>query len=179
MTCIIGLEVGDDVYMGADSASANGWDIKVSRLRKVFRVGAFLIGSTGFRRSAQLLEYLLDVRPQKESEDDMRYMVVVFVEAMRKCLKEGGFTKIENSQEEGGLFLVGFNGTIYEVQKNFQVCSRSDGFVAIGCGSSYALGSLWMTREMEMEPEERILKALETAGHFSNGVCAPYFVERL
>jgi 20S proteasome alpha/beta subunit len=60
MTCIIGLEAGDDVYVGGDSESANGWDIKVSRLRKVFRVGDFLIGYTGFRRSAQLIEYFLD-----------------------------------------------------------------------------------------------------------------------
>lgn len=177
MTCIVGLEAGGKVYMGGDSASTSGWDINVTRLRKVFRQGDFLIGCTGSWRMAQLLQYSLVVRPQKDNEDDMQYMVTGFVEAIRTCLKEGGFAKVEDEKEEGGTFLVGFKGRVYTVENNFQVCSTSDAFTAIGCGDKYAMGNLWATKQGR--PRERILAALEAAAHFSNGVCAPFYVEVL
>jgi len=178
MTCIIGLESNGKVYMGGDSASASGWDISISSVRKVFLNGNFLIGTTGIWRLPQLLQYSLDVRPQEEDESDMQYMVTGFTEAVRKCLKEGGFAKVENEQEEGdGIILVGFNGRVYKVYKRFSVCVDNDSFQAIGCGEDFALGNLWATEGLE--PKDRIVKALEAAGHFSGGVCPPYYVECL
>lgn len=177
MTCIVGLEANGRVYIGGDSSSASGWSVDASRLRKVFRSGDFLIGCTGTWRMTQLLQFSLDVRLQEDNEDDLQYMVLGFIEAVRKCFKEGGFAKVENEQEEGGKFLVGFNGKIYTVEQNFQVCSSSDGFCAIGCGDDFALGNLWATRGMA--PEKRVLIALEAAGHFSGGVCPPYYIECL
>jgi len=180
MTCIVGLEADGKVYMGGDSASTSDWDVNISPVHKVFLNGDFLIGTTGIWRLPQLLQYSLGVRPQEEDESDMQYMVTGFVEAVRKCLKEGGFAKVQNEQEEGdGTILVGFSGRVYKVYKRYSVCVSSDCFQAIGCGDEYALGNLWSTRGCNMKPEERILAALEAAGHFSNGVCPPYYVEQL
>lgn len=177
MTCIVGLESGGKVYMGGDSASASGWDISATRLKKVFKRNGFLIGYTTSFRMGQLLQHSLEVRLQKGDEDDLQYMVTVFIEAVRKCLKDGGFAKVENEREEGGLFLVGYRGTLYEVHSDFQVNSYRDGFAAVGCGDNFAFGNLWATEGLE--PEDRIMKALEAAGHFSGGVCPPYYVECL
>ena len=179
MTCIVGLEADGKVYIGGDSASTSGWNLDISRLRKVFRSGDFLMGCTGTWRISQLLQYSLDVRLKEGDEDDMRYMVTGLVEAMRECLKNGGFAKVENEKEEGGTVLVGFNGKVYIVESNFQVCSSNNGFWAIGCGASYALGSLWATRDRGVTPERRVLAAMEAAGQFSNGVYPPYYVECL
>lgn len=180
MTCIVGLEANGKVYMGGDSASTSSHDVYISPVRKVFPNGDFLIGCTGIWRLPQLLRYSLDVRPQEDGESDMEYMVTGFVEAVRKCLKEGGFAKVEDEQEEGdGTILVGFNGRVYKVYKRFSVCANCDSFQAIGCGDEYALGNLWATRGRNMKPEKRVLAALEAAGHFSNGVYPPYYVECL
>lgn len=59
MTCIIGLENKGKVYMGADSASSNGYSINVSGNPKLFRSGPFLIGFTSSWRMGQLLQHQL------------------------------------------------------------------------------------------------------------------------
>jgi len=178
MTCVVGLEVDGKVYIGGDSASASGWDIKATRLRKVFKLNGFLIGYTTSFRMGQLLEHQLDIDLQKDTQKDLEYMITTFIEAVRNCLKDGGFAKVENEQETGGQFLVGYRGIVYCIEQDFQVNTSIDGFDAVGCGAHYALGSLWATQDLS-NPEERVLKALEVAGHFSNGVCPPYYIECL
>jgi len=178
VTCIVGLEVDGKIYMGGDSASTSGWNTRVTRLRKVFRLNGFLIGYTTSFRMGQLLEHQLGVDLQKDDQEDLEYMITTFIEAVRKCLKDGGFAKVENEQETGGLFLVGYRGVVYCIEQDFQVNVSVDDLDAVGCGAHYALGSLRATRDSS-NPEERVRKALEAAGYFSNGVCPPYYVECL
>ena len=104
MTCIVGVEHNRRVYMGGDSAAVAGWDISQTAERKVFMVGDFIIGYTTSFRMGQLLEYELRL-PEYDGPPNMGYMVTRFVPAVRACLKDGGFTKVENNREEGGLFL--------------------------------------------------------------------------
>lgn len=172
MTCIVGIETPEGVMMGCDSMSAAHWDAKITRLDKVFQVGAFLIGYTSSFRMGQLLQYGLNVEPQASEESDLAFLVTKFVPAVRLCFKEGGFTRIEASAEEGGEFLVGYKHRLYVVRSDFQVNSSMDGFNSVGCGCSYALGNLFSSAELH--PEARINDALEAASHFSNGVCPPF-----
>lgn len=177
MTCVIGLEQGGDVYIGADSAAASGWEVRASRMPKVFRRGPFLIGYTSSFRMGQLLQYHLTVAPQ-DGEDDGAYMVCTFIEAVRECLKSHGYTKVENNQEEAGQFLVGYNGRLYFVDEDLQVNRFIDDFDAVGCGREYALGAMKALPET-LGPEERIERSLEIAAHFSGGVCEPFKVMKL
>jgi ATP-dependent protease HslVU (ClpYQ) peptidase subunit len=183
MTCIVALEHEGQVYMGGDSASNSGWDSRITALRKVFIRDDFIIGCSGSPRMAQLLEYHLEVREQNEDEDDICYLITTFISAIRACLKDGGYTKIEHNQEEGGFFLVGYRGKIYTVESDFQVSRTEDDFTAIGCGGDYAIGALATMYELGIldnvktgDPESAVLKALEIAGRFSNGVRGPYHV---
>jgi len=172
MTCIVGIAEQGKVYLGADSASASGWDIRITKLRKVFRTGQMIVGYTDSFRMGQLLEHELR-RSVQGQESEIQYMVNVFVEAVRQCLKDGGYTKIEYNQEKGGNFLVGYKGVLYEVASDFQVNTYQDDIAAIGCGASYALAALHVLSELP--PQERIERALETAAYFSNGVIAPFY----
>lgn len=175
MTCIVGLETENGVIIGGDSAATDGgWDISITRLNKVFRRGEFLIGYTTSFRMGQLLQYKLSVEQQKGERSDLEYLATTFIDSVRKCLKEGGFSKIENKQEEGGQFLVGYRKKLYLVDSDFQVNTHVDGYAAVGCGARFALGSMWNNKHLS--PEERVKQALKTAGHFSSGVCEPYFV---
>ena len=177
MTCIVGLEHDGKVYMGADSASVGGWEVKKTRLSKVFKNNGFLIGYTTSFRMGQILQHHLNVRPQKPDETDEYYMVCVFAEDVRECLKEKGFSKIENNQEEGGTFLVGYKGVLYEVDNDFQVNSFTIKYNAAGCGAQYALGA--MAALNDCEPEQRIERALEIASFFSGAVSYPFTMEKL
>lgn len=176
MTCIIGLETGKGVIIGFDSASVNGWNIRATRLKKVFERDEFLIGYTSSFRMGQLLQYKLVVGPQEYAQSDLEYLATVFVDAVRKCLKEGGFRKVEDEQEEGGQFLVSYRGRLYMVDSDFQVNTSLDGYMAVGCGANFALGSMWSSGDLP--PKKRVKQALRAAGHFSNGVCGPYHIRR-
>lgn len=174
MTCIVGLVDGDKVYVGADSASAEGWEVRQTKLPKVFRNGNFIIGYTTSFRMGQILQHHLSVRNQFEGEADDAYMVKAFAEAARTALKDHGFAKIESNEEKGGTFLVGYRGRLYSVHSDFQVNEMADGYDACGCGRAYALAGL--AALVELGPEERITRALEIAAHFSGGVIPPFHI---
>lgn len=177
MTCIIGLVHEGEVYIGADSAAVSSWIVQPTALRKVFRVGDFLIGYAGSFRMGQILQHHLEVPHQQDGVSDERYMVVEFVEAVRNCLKEKGYTKIEENRESGAYVLVGYHGQLYEVDEDFQIQRFLQGLTALGIGREFALGA--MAALEFMPPMERITKALAISAGFSGAVCAPFIVERL
>jgi len=174
MTCIIALEHKGKVYIGGDSAAVAGHDINVLINPKVFKIRDFLIGYTSSFRMGQLLQYNLEVPENLCGDDDMRYLVTKFIPAVRDCMKNGGYIKIENNQESGGYFLVGYHGKAYKVSDDFQITRTTNKFNAVGCGESYALGALAALNITN--PEKAIIRALEIAGMFSSGVCPPYYV---
>jgi ATP-dependent protease HslVU (ClpYQ) peptidase subunit len=172
MTCIIGLEADGKVYMGCDSASISGYSQNRTRLKKVFRVQNFLIGYTSSFRMGQILEHHLSVDFQPKSKTDMEYMVCNFAEGVREVLKEFGYARIENNEEEIGTFLVGYKNKLYCIHNNLQVNSNSLGVDSVGAGYEVAMGAmLAMPNE---EPRKRIKKALQITEELSTVVCKPF-----
>ncbi|WPA89675.1 peptidase HslV family [Moorella phage MTATph1] len=168
--------------MGADSAGVgNYYNLSIRADRKVFKNGPFLMGFTSSFRMGQLLQYSF-VPPDHPFNSDgapmdtHKYMATVFIDAVRDCLKNGGFAAKYNEKEEGGTFLVGYRGRLFYVLDDYQVGEPVDNFFAVGCGASFALGSLYST--LNEPPEQRIYKALEAAEHFSAGVRRPFVILR-
>ena len=131
MTCIVGLVHEGVVYIGGDSAGVGGMSLTVRADEKVFQNGDFLMGFTTSFRMGQLLRYSLKP-PRTHPDDDIhQYMVVDFVNAVRGCLKAGGYASKEHEVESGGTFLVGYAGHLFTVDSDYQVgiprgwlCSR-------------------------------------------------------
>lgn len=173
MTCIVALEHGEKIYMGGDSAGVADYNLQCVKQPKVFIVGEFIIGYTSSFRMGQLLEYNLSV-PRNTEDNDLRYLITAFIPAVRSCLKEGGYTRVDNNQEEGGTFLVGYRGKSYKVDSDFQITQHIDKFVTVGAGGVFALGAL---AAMDItDPKKSVLKALKIAGDFSAAVRGPYYV---
>lgn len=172
MTCIVGLVHGNKVLIGADSASVGGLDIQNRRDVKVFINGEFVMGCTSSFRMIQLLQYSLHPPKRHPDVDVMRFMVTDFIEAVRKCFREGGFTSKKDDTEIGGTFLVGHAGRLFRVDSDYQVGERADGFDSVGCGEPFALGAMRCTRDWGAR--DRVQNALETAAHFSAGVRGPF-----
>ncbi len=122
----------------------------------------------------QIIQCDLEIDVRETWENAHEYMMLSFVKGVRQCLKTGGFTKIENNQEEGGNFLIGYEGNIYEMCSDFQISQVADGLYAIGCGAEYALGA--MKAAEGLSPKERCETGLAVAGYFSGGVMEPYLV---
>lgn len=175
MTCIVGLEHGGRVYIGGDSAGVSGYDVTVRSDEKVFENGNFIMGFTDSFRMGQILRYSFEPPDHDPRISEMKYLVTSFMDEIRNEYRDKGFMQKENEAESGGVFLLGYNGSLYYIDSDFQVGKSADGYMAIGCGDSYALGSMHSTQNLK-DPEKRIRLALEAAAHHNSGVRAPFMI---
>jgi hypothetical protein len=125
----------------------------------------------------QVLRFALRVPDHDPRMGVKRYVATVFADAVRKCLKDAGFQKTKDEVDEGGNFLLGYRGGLFEIQADYSYQHGQDGFLAVGCGGSIALGSLYSTKGRP--PVRRIQLALEAAEHFSAGVRRPFMVRSM
>jgi ATP-dependent protease HslVU (ClpYQ) peptidase subunit len=172
MTAIVGLTQSGSVYIGGDSAGVSGLSLTVRADAKVFRKNRYLFGFTTSFRMGQLIRYSLTL--PKPTGDLDRFMATTFIDAVRDCLKAGGWAAKENDREEGGTFLVGVRGQLFAVHDDYQVAKAADGFAAVGCGDQIALGALYATAGTALGPRRRVKKALAAAERFSAGVRGPF-----
>lgn len=172
MTAIVGLVHNGEVHIGGDSAGVGGYRLTVRADMKVFRNGPYLFGFTTSFRMGQLIRWSLSA-PEPDGDLE-RFMCTTFIDAVRECLKAGGFAKKNLEQEEGGTFLVGVAGRLFTVHSDYQVGEAADGYAAVGCGDELALGALFATEQTQLSPQERLELALEAAERFSAGVRAPF-----
>jgi hypothetical protein len=142
MTCIAGLESGGNVYIGADSAAISGLALCVRADTKVFRNGPFLIGFTTSFRMGQLLQFRLQPPDHPAGMPTFEFLITLFVDSVRSCLRTGGFARRKEEQEVAGSFLLGYRGCLYSLDSDYQVARAADGICAVGCGAQIALGAL-------------------------------------
>jgi ATP-dependent protease HslVU (ClpYQ) peptidase subunit len=178
MTCIVGVAEGGKVYIGGDSAGVDGrYALTVRADRKVFRNGDFIFGFTTSFRMGNLLAHSLKPPKRHPDTDLYAFMVTDFVDAVRDCLKTGGFAQKDKEEESGGTFLVGYQGRLFSIQDDYQVCENADGFDACGCGDLIAFGAMYANPAAK--PLERLRIALEAAERFSAGVRGPFHFEQI
>lgn len=173
MTCIAGLIHGGAVHLGGDSAGCSGWDITVRADPKVFTAGPYVLGFTSSFRMGQLLRYTF-TPPARKGRDLHRYMCTAFADALRTCLKDGGWAKKDSEREEGGQFLVGAAGRLFVIGSDYQVGEPADSYAAVGCGAQIAHGALYATAAAPLGPHDRLNIALSAAERFSSGVRGPF-----
>ena len=169
MTCVVGLEDHGKVYIGADSLGVNVSTLEktIREDVKVFINGPFIMGCTTSFRMIQILQYQFVPPAHPVGSDDMRFMVNEFIDAVKKCFKDGDFSG-------GGEFLVGYNGKLYSIENDFQVGKPTLKYDAVGCGARFAVGAMFANNKLK--PVARIKNALEAATTFSAGVAPPFVV---
>jgi len=178
-TCIVGyVDNKGNMFMGGDSAGVGRHDIRIRSDVKVFQKENMLMGYTSSFRMGQLLRFKLEIPVHKDKVSDYEYMCTEFIDAVRKCLKDNGYSKIEDNQEEIGTFLVGYNSKIYKIVDDLQVAMTYDNYDSCGCGESYALGSIY-TNSKKLSGKEIVRNALECAENFSAGVRRPFIILEL
>jgi len=181
MTCIAAIKTGKSIWIGGDSAGVAGYSIVTRSDKKVYvkadpSGNNFGFGFTSSFRMGQLIQYHLHIPTIPKNIDLHEYMATDFIESIRSCLKEGGFTQIENNQESGGTFIVGVKGRLFTIDSDFQVGEDLPDYAACGCGGSIALGSFFTTDKLKPKPkpQDRVVLALQAAAEFSAGVRGPF-----
>lgn len=180
-TCIIGFtdRKNNVSWIGGDSLGSNGYVKATNTPSKVFRNDTFenvLIGGTGTFRHLDLLKYsdkLFDeIDWYKKTEIDHKFMVTKFIPKVIELFKSGVVG--EDEKDRGGNFIVATPGKVFEVQCDYSVLEPELGVCAVGCGEAVAMGSLLTTLNMDMSPEDKIIKALEAAEQYCCGVQRPF-----
>ncbi|MFG2968147.1 MULTISPECIES: hypothetical protein [unclassified Streptomyces] len=172
MTVIVGLVHRKRVHLAGDSAGSSGSQLTIRRDPKVFTNGPYALGFTTSFRMGQLLQHAFEA-PHPEG-DLARFMATTFINAVRTCLKEGGWARKDSEQEQAGTFLVGVHGRLFEIYDDYQVGEPVGGYTAVGSGDDLALGALHATAHLGLKPRERLTAALRAADHHCAYVSAPY-----
>lgn len=184
MTVIVAKYVDQAIRVGADSQASAGYDAEHRDDGKLFRLlrrdGArsgwyhpeALIGFTTSYRFGQIAQYHVDmpVVSRASAAEPHKYMVKRYVPALRKALKEHGYTKVVNERETAGTMIVATLGKIFVIYDDLQVAVPV-AYTAIGCGFAYALGA--------MHAGASVTQALNAADRFSSGVGGPMRVETI
>lgn len=187
MTCIVGIEKDGKVYIGGDSASVDGGNLNVDIVTtpKIFIRDEYIMGYTTSWRMGQILNFCGSLpTPPAESEtvnDLDKFMVTTFIPKVQKIFEQENFIPQHSDVKHGGgSFLVGTRGRLYTVHGDWQCIHQSRGWDAVGCGGSFALGSLYATRSCQhWEISIRINEALACAAYYSGGVKPPFIVRSL
>jgi ATP-dependent protease HslVU (ClpYQ) peptidase subunit len=177
MTCVVAIKKDGVVYMGADSAGSAGFNIRTRVDPKIHIVGPYILGFTSSFRMGQLLGHAFEPPVRDSATPVDKFMSTIFIDAIRKCLKDGGWASKSNETEAGGNFLVGYEGRIFNIFSDYQVGETALDYEAIGCGEEFAMGALFACKVKD--PEAKIKVALEAAEHFSCGVRGPFIFNRL
>lgn len=179
MTCIVALQHEGKVFVGGDAAATNTWSLSQITIArpKVFTKSDMIFGFAGSPRDMLTVQYKTHFDRWHPDVCLEEYMVCSVSEAIRNSLKAAGSVRIADSVETmDSVFLVAFRNELFAIYSDFSVIRSSDPFAAIGSGEDLALGSLY-TSPPDMDPTQRVLKALEAAAKFNAGVKAPFTVK--
>jgi ATP-dependent protease HslVU (ClpYQ) peptidase subunit len=170
MTCIVGVVKEGNVWIGGDLMGSNGFTKKVYPDTKVFVNGDFLFGYTSSFRMGQILQYNWEQPPRIEGMTDRQYLQLDVIESIRNCFEVYGIGEFKNGEHQGGNFLVGYKGCLYEMQDNFSILKNED-FAAVGSGGFHAEAVLKvLTEDPNFDPYYVIQKAIEVASNFTTSV---------
>lgn len=183
MTCCVGLERNGRVWLGADSASVDQESLAVDVVReaKVFTRGEFVIAFAGPWRAGQILRHAFYPNVRTDLKTDEGYMVLEVVEHIRRLFHKHGFEIEQDEESAAGGFelLIGYHGKLFKVEDDLHVERSTLPYNAIGCGSDYALGSMYTSGQYDALapfPRLRIELALEAAAKHNAGVAPPFTV---
>lgn len=181
MTCIVAAIEDGRIVMGADSAGSDGYTIRSRKDPKIYEVGLFMFGFTTSFRMGQLLGHAFVAPDRDPRMTTEKFMVTTFIDAVRACLKAGGYASQSNSVEAGGTFLVGYEGRIFRVDSDYQVGESLLPYEAVGCGAEHACAAMFATQEFADQGKctapWRVMTALKAAEEFSCGVRGPFLVK--
>ena len=177
MTCIIGI--GDAkagiTYIGGDSAASGGNQVSIVANPKVFRLGEYVLGYTSSFRMGDILELRVQApKPLPKGVSLRQHLVRTWIDYLRSVYKQLGYLEIEKGVESGGTFLIGTRGHLCQIYGSFQANTPAEGYASVGSGDDLALGALYATRSMNMNPRHRIILALQAAAYHTPFVRRPF-----
>lgn len=182
MTCIAGAIKNGEVWMGGDAVSVQGtYGARVGAWPKVFRVGEFLVGSSGTLRVRQAVEFLFE--PPLIDGDLYAYMVRRFVPPLQLAVKEAGGELKDPSRagEIDGDYLIGVRGRLFRVDCGYGILELAAPYAAIGCADQEATSAMFTASALvpDISGHDLIERALLAAAEFDLAIRPPFTILKL
>lgn len=159
MTVIVGLKDDKGIYIGSDSRITIGNIMGDLIEPKIFKVGDIIMGISGTYDNDQLIRYSMELPSNTENISPLRYLISVFIPAIKKCLIDGG--KDLQNLEDVGMILI-YKNRVFEVDASLSIIETTDDFVTIGSGADIARGALYATADIQ-DSRKRVEMAIEAA----------------
>lgn len=164
MTCIAALKHEGKIYLASDCQTSYGGTSFTNSSGKVFKKGGMIIGISGCSRFSKIFRYNFNIPEHSNSIDDMEYLNSVFVDSLRElCNKKEHSTVTSSKSETGSITIIGYNGNIYTLACDYDVSIFDQGYKAVGSGKDLAMGALYATEGLDMQPEKRLELAVKSA----------------
>lgn len=183
MTAIVAIVREGRVFMAGDSAAVEqSHYLDLAATPKVFEVGPLVMGYTSSFRMGHALQHRLIVPEGLPASDDLaaldRWMAVQFMDAVRSLMREVGYLRKDCDREQGGIFLCGVRGQLYQCDDDFHARRQCVPYGACGSGLSACLGALYVAHKRcwERDPLYILNDALEAAQACITTVRAPFHV---
>lgn len=174
MSTVVGLKTQDGVWIGCDGrASTEDGDIRPVIAHKIFNNGPYIIGFIGSVRGGQIL-YPEHFTPPKKI---YKWPDALIEQCKNKeCLAIG--------EQQTAIMLCNFviadrrDCKLYEILVDFQMREITE-MTVIGSGTNFAFGSLYTTKELNINGDKRVLMALKAASKFDAATGAPFVVKKV
>lgn len=171
MSVVVAIKKDGKVYMGADSqVTKGGTRLSLSnpnnyKIWKVRGTDNCLMASVGNLRDACVVRVMGGLVREIDAikdEIDFEYVVCRIVPLIKEELKDYGYLKkddVFNGFDSSYLFA--YKDKLFFINSDGSVIEIDD-CIAIGSGSTEAIGSL-LTTSVEENPNERIIKAIKSS----------------
>jgi ATP-dependent protease HslVU (ClpYQ) peptidase subunit len=166
MTCIVAISDGSNVYMASERGLSDDDVITAMSAPKIRQNYKYIIGYADSPGTGQLLHWMALPTPPRSTVE--KFMRTTWVNAVRKALNDSGVDLKDNAHAS---FLVGVSGQLFFVDTVDWQVSECE-YMAIGSGSSIALGSLYTTATWK-SPEKRAYTAVSAAIELSPSCKGP------
>ncbi len=169
MTLIIGYKNKDGIWVGGEAKASDGDEAFYVAEPKVFAKGPFTYGFAGSFRFGQILQYCFDAPSHPGNMDDYTYLVSRWLRVLQGVLADNGGVKITEgiaNTGDGSCIMV-YRDSIYVLQEDFAILKLADPYVALGAGSTCAMGALWALQKMSLPGEKLVDLALEAGAMYT------------
>ncbi len=177
MTVVVAVAADGDVVMGIDSGVCGS--VEIASATKGL-VGydldghpGLLVGAAGLHLIGNELAWRWSP-PAPEGDDPIVYFWACAVSLRDHFTAEPLWSLVKEDGHLDGGFLLGWRGTVCEVDSIFAVDVPVSGYMAIGNGQGPALGALYAGRQFK--PERRVMGAMEAADAHVGGIRPPFSV---
>lgn len=146
MTTVVAIEDEFGMTMIADSQiNANDRAYFHPDMVKIVERNKYVIGVAGRVNALQALHNSWNPPSLASNYRGTLYTFVItkVVPSLRAFFDDAKMFS-DKEKDEGGIFsiLLALNGNVFEIDEDFSVSRRGDGYYAIGSGADYALGAL-------------------------------------